>query len=443
MQHNHHSMLSNLFLFSGLGLLVGFVFGYPAEFLAAGLFAWSLLQVKQFGRLTEWLHRDKSDDEPPEYTGHWGDLFDELSRQQKRTAAREVFLRSVINRFQQSSAALNDAIVIINAQNNLEWWNRSAEHLLGLKVSADRGKPVMNLLRDPRFIRYYKRDSYEDPLQLFSPINQEVELQYQITRFGEGDRLLVARDITQMLRLEQTRQDFVANASHELRTPLTVILGYLETFLDHDLPRPLQRGMNQMQQQARRMQNLVSDLLLLSRLEASRQVSDEHPVKVQSLIQHIYEAATELSRDKGHTFAMELDQHYDLLGQEIELHSAFSNLVYNAARYTPQDGNISIRWWVDQDGGHFSVSDDGIGIDAMHISRLTERFYRVDESRSSESGGTGLGLAIVKHVLSRHGGNLSIRSKKGEGSTFTCHFPGDHLIPVSAKDDEDNLLDVS
>ncbi len=442
MQRNHHSMLSNLFLFTGLGLLVGFVFGYPAELLAAGLFIWALLQVKQFGRLTEWLQRDKSSEEPPEYSGHWGDLFDELSRQQKRTAAREVFLRSVINRFQQSSAALNDGIVIINAQDNLEWWNRSAERLLGFKAAADRGKPVMNLLRDPRFIRYYKRDSYEDPLLLPSPINHDRELQYQITRFGAGDRLLVARDITQMLRLEQTRQDFVANASHELRTPLTVILGYLETFLDHDLPRPLQRGMNQMQQQARRMQNLVSDLLLLSRLEASRQVSDEHPVKVQSLIQTIYEAATELSRDKGHTFDLELDQQHDLLGQEIELHSAFSNLVYNAARYTPQDGHIEIRWWVDKDGGHFSVTDNGIGIDAMHIARLTERFYRVDESRSSESGGTGLGLAIVKHVLSRHGGNLTIRSKKGEGSTFTCHFPLEYLMLVSVSDNDDDLENV-
>ncbi|MDI3326154.1 phosphate regulon sensor histidine kinase PhoR [Pontibacterium granulatum] len=437
MQHNRHSMLSNLFLFAGIGLFVGFVFGYPAELLSAGLLTWSLLQVKQFSRLNEWLHRDKSDAEPPECTGHWGDLFDDFSRQQKRTASREAFLRSVIKRFQQSSAALHDAVVIINDQNNLEWWNRSAERLLGFKTTTDRGKPVINLLRDPRFIRYYKRDSYEEPLQLPSPVNHEIELQYQITRFGKGDRLLVARDITQMLRLEQTRQDFVANASHELRTPLTVILGYLETFLDQELPRPLHRGMTQMQQQARRMQNLVSDLLLLSRLEATRQVTDEHPVQIQSLIQNIHDAATELARGKGHEFELDLDPQHDLLGQEVELHSAFSNLVYNAVRYTRENGRISIRWWVDQEGGHFSVTDNGIGIDAIHISRLTERFYRVDESRSSESGGTGLGLAIVKHVLSRHGGHLTIKSKKGEGSTFTCHFPLDHLMLVSVSEDDD------
>lgn len=443
MQHNRHSMLGNLILFAGVALFIGVVVGYPAELLSLGLLGWALLQIKQFRRLNDWVHRDNTD-EPPECTGHWGDLFDELSRQQKRTASREAFLRNVINRFQQSSAALNDAIVIINSHNNLEWWNRAAERLLGFKASADRGKPVMNLLRDPRFIRYYKKDIYQDPLQLPSPIDHEVELQYQITRFGEGDRLLVARDITQMVRLEQTRQDFVANASHELRTPLTVILGYLETYLDQELPRPLIRGMNQMQQQARRMQNLVSDLLLLSRLEASCQVVDEHPVQIQSLIHNIHEASLELSRPKNHKFSLDLNTDFDLLGQEIELHSAFSNLIYNAVRYTPENGQIDIRWWVDKNGGHFSVTDNGLGIDSIHLTRLTERFYRVDESRSSESGGTGLGLAIVKHVLSRHGGNLTIQSKKGEGSTFACHFPIDSLAPISAEESEDNdFLDAS
>ena len=440
MQRVPQAAVGSLFLFVAVSATVGLFIGSVSWGMVAGLGLWIFLQLRQIGRLQTWLH--KYDSEVPEAEGIWGDIFDDLARIKKRHHKQRSDLKEIIKRFQRSSAALPDAVVIIDKHNNLEWWNRAAERLLGFKHVSDRGMPVMNLLRDPRFIRYYKRDSYEDPLQLPSPINHDRELQYQITRFGAGDRLLVARDITQMLRLEQTRQDFVANASHELRTPLTVILGYLETFLDHDLPRPLQRGMNQMQQQARRMQNLVSDLLLLSRLEASRQVSDEHPVQVQSLIQTIYEAASELSRDKGHTFDLELDQQHDLLGQEIELHSAFSNLVYNAARYTPQDGHIEIRWWVDKDGGHFSVTDNGIGIDAMHIARLTERFYRVDESRSSESGGTGLGLAIVKHVLSRHGGNLTIRSKKGEGSTFTCHFPLEYLMLVSVSDNDDDLEDV-
>ncbi|MGB0466035.1 MAG: phosphate regulon sensor histidine kinase PhoR [Pontibacterium sp.] len=442
MQQNRYSLFGNLALFAGVSLFLGLVIGYPAEVMAAGLLLWSLLQIKQFYRLSEWLQKG-ADSEPPEGQGHWGELFDEFSRQQKRTQSREAFLRNVINRFQQSSSALADAVVIIDAQENMEWWNRAAEQLLGLKAHVDRGKPVMNLLRDPRFIRYFKRDSYDEPLQLPSPINNEIELQYQITKFGEGARLLVARDITQMLRLEQTRQDFVANASHELRTPLTVILGYLETFLDQVLPRPLERGLNQMQQQAKRMENLVSDLLLLSRLESSRQLADERPVQVQKLIHQIHDAAVELSREKGHQFELKLDEDNDLLGQEIELHSAFSNLVYNAIRYTPKKGRIKIRWWVDKAGGHFSVEDNGIGIDSIHVSRLTERFYRVDESRSSESGGTGLGLAIVKHVLSRHGGHLSVKSKKGIGSTFSCHFPLEHIIkPANPEQNRHNLKET-
>jgi two-component system phosphate regulon sensor histidine kinase PhoR len=431
MQHNRYSMLTNLALFAGVSLLLGLLIGYGAEAMVAGLLLWSVLQVKQFGRLYHWLQQE-THTEPPECQGHWGELFDELARQQKRAHNREALLRNVITRFQESSAALTDAVVIIDSHNNLEWWNRSAERLLGFKPASDRGKPLMNLLRDPRFIRYYKRDSYQDPLLLPSPISQEIELQYQISKFGEGDRLLVARDITQMRRLEQTRQDFVANASHELRTPLTVILGYLETFLDQDLPRPLARGMNQMQQQAKRMQNLVTDLLLLSRLESSRHVANEHPVQIQSLIHQIHEGALELARPRGHQFELSVENDSDLLGQEAELHSAFSNLVYNAVRYTPDNGLIRIRWWTDEAGGHFSVEDNGLGIDSIHIPRLTERFYRVDESRSSESGGTGLGLAIVKHVLSRHGGHLTIRSKKGEGSTFACHFPSEQILRPSA-----------
>lgn len=442
MQHNRYSMFSNLALFSGLALLIGSVIGYPAETMVVGMFWWAVLQVKQFSRLSEWLHKE-GNNEPPECAGHWGELFDDLSRQQKRQQSRETFLRSVITRFQQSSAALNDAVVIIDNHNNLEWWNQSAERLLGFKTKSDRGKPVINLLRDPRFVRYYQRDSYQDPLNLPSPISNEVELQCQISKFGEGARLLVARDITQMLRLEQTRQDFVANASHELRTPLTVILGYLETFLDHPLPRPLERGMNQMQQQAKRMENLVADLLLLSRLESSRQVIDEHPIQIQSLIHTIHESAEELAREKGHRFELSLDENVDLLGQEIELHSAFSNLVYNAVRYTPENGVIKIRWWADKAGGHFSVEDDGIGIDSIHLSRLTERFYRVDESRSSESGGTGLGLAIVKHVLSRHGGHLTIKSRKHHGSTFSCHFPREYVIQIiGSEDNHDEITDT-
>ena len=422
MQNPRHSMLGSLLITLVAALVVGSIIGFPSWVAVIAVVGWSLIQIRQFGRMVHWLQHD-ADKEPPEGSGHWGDLFDELSRYQKRHRSREKYLRSVITRFQQSSAALNDAVVIIDRDYNLEWWNRSADRLLGFRAASDRGKPVMNLLRDPRFIRYFKKANYNDPLDLPSPVNNDLQLQYQISEFGQGDRLLVARDITRLLLLEQTRQDFVANASHELRTPLTVIRGYLETYLEQDLPRPLARGLEQMQQQSRRMENLVSDLLLLSRLEASRTISDEQPIQIHSMLQHIYEDGMALGKDKGHQFELDTDDSHDLLGQEIELYSAFSNLVFNAVRYCPADGLIVIRWWVDKEGGHFAVKDNGIGIESIHIPRLTERFYRVDESRSSSSGGTGLGLAIVKHVLLRHHAKLEIDSQPGHGSTFTCHFP--------------------
>ena len=441
MHKAHHSMLTSLLLVSGIALLIGLAFDSAGWAVAIAVFSWSLFQVKQFARLTHWLKSNNSDDvEPPEASGHWGEVFDELNRQARKQQSRESFLRDVISRFQQSSSAIPDAIVIIDQYHNLEWWNQSANRLLGLNDASDRGNPLMNMLRDPRFIRYYKRGNYDEPIILPSPVSNDIQLQLQVIPFGEADRLLAARDITRVMRLEQTRQDFVANASHELRTPLTVIRGYLETFLDQDLPTPLTRGMKSMERQSQRMENLVTDLLLLSRLEASHVISDEHPIKIQHLIQNIVEGAEQLSADKQHSFELNIDAAHDLSGQEIELHSAFSNLIYNAVRYTPENGEIRVRWWVDSEGGHFAVKDNGPGIGSIHLPRLTERFYRVDESRSSDSGGTGLGLAIVKHVLARHGGHLTIKSKVGKGSTFACHFPAELITQTHIDEYEDESL---
>ncbi|NVK41247.1 MAG: phosphate regulon sensor histidine kinase PhoR [Oceanospirillaceae bacterium] len=433
MHNPRQTLFFNLIVSAIAGALIGLLFGFAGWGAALAVFGWGLLQIRHFTRLDEWVHRG-DDSQPPETTGPWGELFDQLARLQRRSSQREQDLLAAIQRFQQSSAALQDGLVIIDRHNNLEWWNRAADRLLGLKAASDRGKPVMNLLRDPRFIRYFRRGQYDEPLELQSPIDSDLRLQYQITKFGEGDRMLVVRDITRLVRLEQTRQDFVANASHELRTPLTVICGYLETFLDQELPRPLARALSQMQAQARRMESLVSDLLMLSRLDASNHIADEHPVNLHLMLTQIHRDAQALAQDKGHEITLEFDSELEMLGQELELHSAFSNLVFNAVRYTPEEGHIRLRWWVDPSGGHFSVSDDGIGIDPIHIPRLTERFYRVDESRSSASGGTGLGLAIVKHVLVRHGGKLSIDSTPGKGSTFSCHFPPELLISAGSQE---------
>ncbi|WP_151705636.1 phosphate regulon sensor histidine kinase PhoR [Nitrincola alkalilacustris] len=436
MYQSRHLMLYSLLTTLGVALLIGWLLGYPISSALLAVLGWAGFQIWQFSKVMAWLKREDGS-EPPLAKGAWGDLLDGLYRMQRTARNKEHALQQVIKRFQHSSAALSDAVVIIDKRNNLEWWNRSAERLLGFKARADRGKSVLNLLRDPRFIRYYRKGNYSESLELPSPRHQQMDLLYTITLFGEGDRLLVARDITRLKRLEQTRQTFVANASHELRTPLTVMRGYIETFLDQELPPPILRGLSQMEKQTQRMEGLVRDLLLLSRLESSQHVSDEHPVDIQQMLQQIQRDAQVLSGENSHHIELRLEQGYDLLGQELELHSAFSNLVFNAVRYTPAGSHILISWQVDNKGGKLCVEDNGLGIESIHIPRLTERFYRVDEGRSSESGGTGLGLSIVKHVLVRHGAKLSIKSKVGKGSTFCCHFPSDMLIPSEMLDREE------
>jgi len=421
--------LSSFFITVGGAALLGWVIDWLAWSLVIALFFWSVLQLREKSKLQLWLQQGLKK-EPPEARGDWGEIFDQLYRFRKQRRRREKELLEVISRFQQSSAALKDAVVIVDPQLSMQWWNRSAERLLGLKKDSDHGQPLFNLLRDPRFIRYFQRADYTEPLQLKSPHDANIELQYSITEFGESERLLVARDISHLIRLEQTRQDFVANASHELRTPLTVIRGYLETFLDQPLSRPLHKAMGQMQQQSNRMQSLVEDLLLLSKLDSTDIIMDESPVNVPTLILTIMESAQHLAADKDHNISVDLAENIGLLAREKELHSAFSNLVYNAVRYTPTGGNIHISWSCDATGGYFTVADNGPGISSIHLDRLTERFYRVDDDRSVSTGGTGLGLAIVKNVLSRHQANLLIDSTVGEGSSFSCHFPLDTLTEL-------------
>ncbi|MDU7556481.1 MAG: phosphate regulon sensor histidine kinase PhoR, partial [Pseudomonas sp.] len=251
-----------------------------------------------------------------------------------------------------------------------------------------------------------------------------LRIQLYITRYGNNEHLMLVRDVTRLHHLEQMRKDFIANVSHELRTPLTVICGYLETLLDNvdDVNPRWKRPLSQMQQQGERMQTLLNDLLLLAKLEATDYPSDNQPVPIDALLRSIKGDAQALSGQRNQTITLDIDTNVALKGSEAELRSAFSNLVFNAVKYTPDGGSIRIRWWADHLGAHLSVQDSGVGIDNKHLPRLTERFYRVDSSRNASTGGTGLGLAIVKHVLLRHHGHLDISSVLGHGSTFTCQF---------------------
>ncbi|WP_257263689.1 phosphate regulon sensor histidine kinase PhoR [Endozoicomonas sp. ONNA2] len=412
-----------------MGLFAGWLFDqiFPGLFIATLFYLlWSHYQLH---RLLIWINAAAHKElPPPESSGLWGEIFDGIYRIQRKHSRSKQRLASVIERMQESTAALNDGIVMTDPNGSLEWWNRAAGELLGLQMPDDQGQPLTNLVRNPRFARYMDNSHGKEPIKIVSPVHESRQLQIAITVYGQGDRLLLVRDISRLHQLEIMRTDFVANVSHELRTPLTVISGYLETMEDGmamqpDTPPIFKRALGQMQEQAARMQRLIEDLLLLSRLEATEPDRISQSVKLKPLLSGIVNDARALSGENQHQLQLECEDDASLTGDAMELRSAFSNLVYNAIRYSPCGGKVQVKWWQDQDGGHLMVQDNGVGIDPVHIPRLTERFYRVDKSRSHATGGTGLGLAIAKHVLLRHEGRITISSHPGKGSRFICHFP--------------------
>lgn len=388
---------------------------------------WHLLRLRE---LIRWLS-DTENNPVPEAGGIWGIIFENLYRREKKQLERVALLKRAIRRSRQSTNAIPDAVVMLDEQGHLSWWNDAAEHLLGFRKSTDRGQPITNLLRDPRFVRHFHLGELATNVDIPSPHQPHIQLSLHIALYGDGEYLLVARDVTQLQRLEQMRKDFVANVSHELRTPLTVVKGYLETFLNlmsPDSNRQLYRGLNQMNQQTQRMEMLINDLLLLSRLENDALKPQLLPVPIPQLIRQLQQDAKVLNEDKQHQIVLDIDEELHLLGDESQLRSAFSNLIVNAIKYTPAGGTITLRWYHDGHGAHFAVEDSGEGIDPIHLPRLTERFYRVDQSRHTQTGGTGLGLAIVKHVMIHHEGELAIASQLLKGSCFTCHFPVKRII---------------
>jgi two-component system phosphate regulon sensor histidine kinase PhoR len=424
------ALFRRLLLLVSVCLLIGFVSGYYAWTLVLGLSLYLGWNLNQLQRLHRWLKQHQVDESPPDGSGLWGEVFDRIYHLQRRDQRARGRLQAVIDRFQESTAALQDAVIMLDRDGNLEWWNLAAETLLGLKSPQDSGQPIGNLVRHPRFKEYFEQGKYSEPLELPSPINDHLRVNFQITRYGNDDHLMLVRDVTRVHLLEQMRKDFIANVSHELRTPLTVIAGYLETLLDNveEVNPRWRRALQQMQQQDRRMQSLLNDLLMLAKLEATDYPADNQPVLVEGLLQSIQTDALALSGERQHRISLQVDASLQLKGSEAELRSAFSNLMFNAVKYTPNEGHIQIRWWRDAQGAHLSVQDNGLGIEGKHLPRLTERFYRVDSSRNASTGGTGLGLAIVKHVLMRHRARLEISSVLGKGSTFTCHFPTQQLL---------------
>ncbi len=431
--------LGILLLLAGLaGWLLGLV-SWCLLIASLAYIAWTLFQLQ---RIHSWLAR-QSDTDPPESKGLWGDVLDGIYRLQRQGKEERSRLQAAVDYLQDSFASLDDGAVMIDKRGNIEWSNVAAEKLLGLRYPDDRTQQVVNLIRAPEFISYFEGDDYSSSLLIDSPHNNSYQLQINISYFGRGSRLLFARDVTENNRLQQMRKDFVANVSHELRTPLTVINGYLETLSDtvgnkgnvqaiDASPNELRwrRAVDQMLNQSHRMESLIKDLMVLSKLETVPEASKDEPIVLEPMLEMIKEEVVAAFKDTR-VINIECDASLRLVGNANELRSAFANLVMNAAKYSESDGIITIRWYGDTQHCYLEVEDNGEGIDDIHLPRLTERFYRVDKSRSIETGGTGLGLAIVKHILLRHQADLKITSVLGEGSTFTCEFPRMRMLAES------------
>lgn len=414
-----------------IGGFIGLGVGYFWVCISAASAIFFAQQLRSLYLVNDWIS-NRPYDVPPNLDGIWGALLFNVYRAQRQERIVQAEMVGLIDRAQSSLVALAEAVVLIDEMHQIEWWNPAAEKLLGIQPT-DRGRSILSILRQPSFIEYFNNiDQAPDGLKMKSTGFDEHYVQVKMTRFGGESRLLVAYDVTRMHNLEQMRKDFVDNISHELRTPLTVLSGYIETFTDQeDLNPRWKRAFDQMQSQTRRMNALVNDLLLLSRLENEKKIAKNQIIDMPGLMHQLYDDAHAYNVDYGHELNLEIDSHCDLIGSDTELASAFSNLVTNAIKYTPKGGTVTIGWHDDAEHGYFTVEDTGIGIDPKHLPRLTERFYRVDSARSRQTGGTGLGLAIVKHVLMQHQAHLEIESKENRGSIFKVVFPKERLYHVS------------
>jgi len=374
---------------------------------------WKVLDAPAYGEI-------------PSALGLWGEVYYRLHRLVKRWRTQVLQVEQQHTRFIQAIQASPYGVLMLDDADQIEWCNGVAEQHFGLNARRDVRQRITHLIRRPEFIQYLTRERYDEPLVMRDMGEHKRNItSVQILPYGENRKLVLTQDITKVENTEAMRRDFVANVSHELKTPLTVLTGFLETV--RDLPvseEDRRRYVDLMLVQSMRMQRIVEDLLALAKLESDVQPPTQDRVNVGALAAHLVHDAEALSQDR-HQIAAEIDTGVVLRGAESELLSALGNLVSNAVRYTPDGGRIAIRLSFTDGHSVFSVSDTGLGIAPEHIPRLTERFYRVDRSRSRDTGGTGLGLAIVKHVLSRHHADLRVTSEVGRGSTFRIVFPTD------------------
>ncbi|MEM6998714.1 MAG: phosphate regulon sensor histidine kinase PhoR [Pseudomonadota bacterium] len=431
MKHDLWRFLSVLFL----SALIGIVTDYFLICIVIGLLLFIWWQYKEFSAILIWLQK-RQETNGPSQSGIVDETCREIDYLRDRNKSRKQKLSGYLKRFQEATSALPDAVIVLGEHSEIEWANEKAREYIGVQWPKDSGLRLPNLVRYPKLIEYlYSSPSdLEKGTQFASPIDDKLMLEIRISAYGETQKLLVARDVTAITRINQMRKDFIANASHELRTPLTVISGYLEGFVDdEECPREWVGYLQQMRSQTSRMQNLIEDLMQLSGLEANSGQSSKETIPMPDMLLTIVNEARSLSGFMSHNITLKADPTLYLQANQREIYSVFSNLVFNAVQYTPEHGSIDVEWYKDEKGVHFSVRDNGLGIASEHIPRLTERFYRIDKGRSREKGGTGLGLAIVKHALARYEGDLHIESEVGKGSLFRCDLPQSLIVEVESK----------
>jgi two-component system phosphate regulon sensor histidine kinase PhoR len=391
------------------------------------LSGWLLFHLWHVARLTAWLQHPSARHIPDGY-GSWASTFMALYRQARKQDENRKRLSAALERFTNAGEAMPDGVIVLNGHDRIDWMNPMAVEHFALDRTLDVGSQLLNLIRHPAFHSYMAAGQFSQPLVLVSGNARDRVLSIQLVPFDLSHKMLLSRDITSLERVQTVHRDFVANVSHELRTPLTVVGGFIETLSDMDEvdTATLKHFLPMMMEQSRRMQRLVEDLLVLSKLENDPKAIEFDKVDMDALLDTLLIEAEGLSRGR-HRIALTQHSPDWLWGCPQELHSAFGNLVSNAIRYTPEGGTITLAWQVDSHGARFSVTDTGIGIPREHIPRLTERFYRVDRGRSRSSGGTGLGLAIVKHVVARRRAKLEVHSQDEQGSTFSVVFGREHI----------------
>lgn len=415
-----------------LSLILWAVAGVLPAVLFFGVFLLVRLffHLRQLALLEYWL-ADPVARVVPDGNGLWEEVFARLNRMVRLHRKEHEQHLAALQHMEQATSALPEGVAILDEADHIEWCNPLVEKHFGLDGARDIGQQITYLARQPEFVQFLAAKDFSEPLILRGAREDGLILSIKLIPYSDNKKLLISRDITRFERIETMRRDFVANVSHELRTPLTVLNGFVETLtdapsLENDMAR---LALHLMGEQTQRMERLVNDLLTLSKLDNALNALQEETVDMPTLLHALHNEGLSLSGGQ-HTLRLEMESDCTLLGNTAELRSAFGNLVSNAIRYTPHGGEIVLRWQELDGQPTFSVRDSGLGIAPQHIPRLTERFYRVDHSRSRETGGTGLGLAIVKHVVNRHQARLEIISEEGKGSTFSIVFPAKRRLPL-------------